>query len=34
MSGLDDLAGSKQAAGLQDSIGDVGGSIGDLKKGF
>lgn len=29
-----DLAGSKQAAGVQEKFGDVSGSIGDLKKGF
>ena len=29
-----DLAGSKQAAGVKNSVGDVGDSLGGLKKGF
>lgn len=29
-----DLAGSKQAAGVKNSFGDVGDSLGGLKKGF
>lgn len=29
-----DLAGSKQAAGVQEQFGGVGDSIGGLKKGF